>query len=166
MKGTVPAAGLEPAQTRFQRPVGCQLPYAGPRPLRTQRRPLTPRYRAAVTAACWQTPAAKTFHCQPGSQLWGRIIAAAVHGRAGPAFDPSVKARALLHVDPQTAAIIITDIPADCLGVMPLEGRTVELRGVGTSYLQPVALGGAYIGGLVNIDAIADLRAINPRCVQ
>src|SRR5215475_8796492 len=37
MKGTVPADGLEPSQTRFQRPVGCQLPYAGRRHLKDRR---------------------------------------------------------------------------------------------------------------------------------
>src|SRR2546429_4196485 len=36
-KGIVPADGLEPSQTRFQRPVGCQLPYAGPHRLKDRR---------------------------------------------------------------------------------------------------------------------------------
>jgi hypothetical protein len=95
----------------------------------------------------------------------GRVIRS-VHGSARPAFDPPVELRGLPHVDPQTAVIVIAGVQAGGLGVVPFECRTAELGRIRAGHLEPEALGPRNVGGLVDVDAIANLSPINFCCIE
>src|SRR5262249_14922703 len=115
------------------------------------------------SCACRQCPEAF-----PGGKLLrcGGVGLGNVQGRASPAFDPPIQVGTLLYIDPQAAVISLADVPADGLGVVPLECRMVELSRVCACHLEPEVRGPLNVGGLVDIDAIANLCAINACCIE